>query len=381
MGYVIGIDVGGTFTDLLLMDSSTGKQTINKTSTIVEDPSVGVMNGLEGFAEMLDKTVNGLLAETSLIVHGTTVTTNAVLTNNGSKTALVTTEGFRDVLQMRRGVRSRDNLFNNKYEAPPALVPRDLRIGVSERMDKGGGVMTAVDEDQVVAIAEKLKSEKVEAVAISFMHSYANDAHEQAVKKIIETHLPDAFTTTSTEVVPIIRLYDRTSTAVMNAYAGPILNQYITNLVDKLQSHDFNGNLLIMQSNGGVNNADAVKKLPATTLLSGPAAGPVAGGKFAESSGYDNAIVVDMGGTSFEASIVRDGKVSIRKTGDINKNSISLPMADIHTIGSGGGSIARVNDGGLLKVGPESAGATPGPVSYGRGGVEPTTSDANLVLG
>jgi len=381
MGYVIGIDVGGTFTDLLLMDSSTGKQTINKTSTIVEDPSVGVMNGLKGFAEMLDKTVNELLAETSLIVHGTTVTTNAVLTNNGSKTALVTTEGFRDVLQMRRGVRSRDNLFNNKYEAPPALVSRDLRIGVSERMDKNGGVMTAVDESQVVAIAEKLKSEKVEAVAISFMHSYANDEHEQTVKKIIEAHLPDAFTTVSTEVVPIIRLYDRTSTAVMNAYAGPILNQYITNLVEKLKSHDFDGNLLIMQSNGGVNNADTVKKLPATTLLSGPAAGPVAGGKFAESSGYDNAIVVDMGGTSFEASIVRDGKVSIRKTGDINKNSISLPMADIHTIGSGGGSIARVNDGGLLKVGPESAGATPGPVSYGRGGVEPTTSDANLVLG
>lgn len=381
MGYVIGIDVGGTFTDLLLMDSSTGRQTINKTLTIVEDPSVGVMNGLGGYAEMLDITVNELLSQTSLIVHGTTVTTNAVLTNNGSKTALVTTEGFRDVLQMRRGVRSRDNLFNNKYVAPPSLVPRDLRIGVTERMDKDGSVMMAVDEDQIIEIAERLKSEKVEAVAISFMHSYANDYHEQRVKKIIETHLPDAFTTISTEVVPIIRLYDRTSTAVMNAYAGPILNQYITNLVGKLESHDFDGNLLIMQSNGGVNNAETVKKLPVTTLLSGPAAGPVAGGKFAESSGYNNAIVVDMGGTSFEASIVRDGNVSIRKTGDINKNSISLPMADIHTIGSGGGSIARVNDGGLLKVGPESAGATPGPVSYGRGGTEPTTSDANLVLG
>lgn len=381
MGYAIGIDVGGTFTDLLLMDTESKKQMINKTSTVVEDPSVGVMNGLQGFADRFNLTVKELLEKTDLIVHGTTVTTNAVLTNNGAKTALLTTDGFRDILQMRRGVRSRENLFNNKYVAPPVLVPRELRIPVSERMDKGGVAVKEIEETEIVQIAKSMQEDDVKAVAISFMHSYANNEHEEKVKEIIKQYLPEAFVTTSTEVVPIVRLYNRTSTAVMNAYAGPILNQYIINLVDKLEAEEFQGNLLIMQSNGGVSNPETVKKLPATTLLSGPAAGPVAGGTFAKSSGYDHSIVVDMGGTSFEASIVRDGNVSIRKEGEINKNSISLPMADIHTIGSGGGSIAYLDDGGLLKVGPQSAGATPGPVSYQKGGTEPTTSDANLVLG
>lgn len=381
MTYVIGIDVGGTFTDLLLMDTKTQKQIINKTSSVVEDPSVGVINGLKGLAEKLDLTINELLMKTELIVHGTTVTTNAVLTSNGAKTALLTTEGFRDVLQMRRGVRSRENLFNNKYVAPPALVPRNLRIPVSERIDKDGVVLKEIIEEEISEIADKLRGESVEAIAISFMHSYANNENENRVKKLIEEYLPEAFVTTSTEIVPTIRLYNRTSTAVMNAYAGPILKKYIINLVEKLEREQFNGNLLIMQSNGGVSNAETVKKLPATTLLSGPAAGPVAGGTFSQASGFEHALVVDMGGTSFEASIVRDGNVSIRKEGEINKNVISLPMADINTIGSGGGSIAYIDDGGLLKVGPQSAGALPGPVCYGRGGTDPTTSDADLALG
>lgn len=381
MGYVIGIDVGGTFTDLLLMETDTKEQIINKTATVVEDPAIGVINGLQGFADRLNLSIRQLLEKTELIVHGTTVTTNAVLTNNGAKTALLTTEGFRDILQMRRGVRSRENLFNNKYVAPLALVPRDLRVPVSERMDKGGTIVKDVNETEIKQVAQALREESVKAVAISFMHAYANTENEDKVKQIIEEHMPEAFVTTSTEVVPIIRLYNRTSTAVMNAYAGPILKQYIINLVHKLESERFNGNLLIMQSNGGVNDAETVKKLPATTLLSGPAAGPVAGGTFAKASGFDHAIIVDMGGTSFEASIVRNGNVSIRKEGEINKNSISLPMADIHTIGSGGGSIAYLDDGGLLKVGPQSAGASPGPICYGKGGVKPTTSDADLILG
>lgn len=381
MAYVIGIDVGGTFTDLLLMNTTTQEQIIDKTSTIVADPSIGVINGLKDLAEKIGLSVEGLLTKTDLIVHGTTVTTNAVLTHNGSKTALLTTEGFRDVLHMRRGVRSRENLFNNKYVAPPALVPREHRIPVAERMDKKGVILKEVNENEIKEVAESLHHDGIEAVAISFMHSYANHENENKVKSWIEKYLPQAFVTTSTEVVPIVRLYNRTSTAVMNAYAGPILKQYIINLVDKLEEVKFEGNLLIMQSNGGVSNAETVKKLPVTTLLSGPAAGPVAGGTFAKASGFDHAIVVDMGGTSFEASIIRDGNVSIRKEGEINKNNISLPMADIHTIGSGGGSIAYIDGGGLLKVGPQSAGATPGPVCYGRGGTEPTTSDADLVLG
>lgn len=381
MGHVIGIDVGGTFTDLLLMESGSKKQHINKSSTTVKDPSIGVVNGLKGFAERLKISLCELLENTDLIVHGTTVTTNAVLTGRGAKTALLTTEGFRDILQMRRGVRSRKHLFDNKYISPPALVPRELRLPVSERTFKTGDVEAGINKQQISEIAEKMKEENVKAVAISFLHSHANSGNEDEVKAIIKETMPDAFVTTSTEIVPLIRLYNRTSTAVMNAYAGPILNQYIENLVERLEGEEFNGNLLIMQSNGGVNSPETVKQLPATTLLSGPAAGPVAGGAFAKASGYDHALVVDMGGTSFEASIVRDGEVAIKKEGELNRNSISLPMVDIHSIGSGGGSIAYLDDGGLLKVGPQSAGADPGPICYGKGGEEPTTSDANLVLG
>ena len=381
MTYSIGIDVGGTFTDLLWMDSKSKKQMINKTPTIVNDPSIGVMNGLTEIAEKLSISVAELLSKTDLVVHGTTVTTNAVLTNNGANTALITTKGFRDILHMRRGVRSRENLFNNKYVAPPALVPRELRLTIDERVNKNGEVLKSVDKEEMQSIIQTLKDNNVESVAISFMHSYSNLENERIVREMIEEQLPNVFITTSTEVAPIIRLYNRTSTAVMNAYAGPILKKYITSLVDKLETNKFSGNLLIMQSNGGVTNAEIVKKLPATTLLSGPAAGPVAAGTFAKASGYENALVVDMGGTSFEASIVRDGSVTITKEGEINRNSLSLPMADIHTIGSGGGSIAYIDDGGMLKVGPQSAGATPGPVCYSKGGTEPTTSDANLILG
>ena len=381
MGYIIGIDVGGTFTDLLFMNPETKEQIINKSPTTVHDPSIGVINGLQGFADKLQLSVSELLARTDLIVHGTTVTTNAVLTNTGAKTALLTTLGFRDVLHMRRGVRSRENLFNNKYVAPPALVPRELRFTVNERMNKQGEILKEVNEEEIIHVIERLKEEGIEAVAISFMHAYANTENEDKVKKLVEEHMPEAFVTTSTEVAPIIRFYNRTSTAVMNAYTGPILKKYITNLVNKLEEREFNGTLLIMQSNGGVNNAETIKKQPATTLLSGPAAGPVAGGTFAKASGYDHALVVDMGGTSFETSIVRDGNVTITKEGEINRNIISLPMAEIHTIGSGGGSIAYLDDGGFLKVGPKSAGASPGPVCYDKGGTEPTTSDANLLLG
>ena len=273
MTYSIGIDVGGTFTDLLWMDSKSKKQMINKTPTIVNDPSIGVMNGLTEIAEKLSISVAELLSKTDLVVHGTTVTTNAVLTNNGANTALITTKGFRDILHMRRGVRSRENLFNNKYVAPPALVPRELRLTIDERVNKNGEVLKSVDKEEMQSIIQTLKDNNVESVAISFMHSYSNLENERIVREMIEEQLPNVFITTSTEVAPIIRLYNRTSTAVMNAYAGPILKKYITSLVDKLETNQFSGNLLIMQSNGGVTNAEISKKITGDYIIIGSSCG------------------------------------------------------------------------------------------------------------
>ncbi|NHC43280.1 hydantoinase/oxoprolinase family protein [Bacillus sp. MM2020_1] len=380
--FTIGIDVGGTFTDLLLINSNTKEQIIDKTSSTPEDPSIGVTNGLNNLAAKLGITIQELLENTTLIVHGTTVTTNAVLTSNGAKTGLLTTKGFRDCLQMRRGVRSRQHLYNNKYTAPQALVTRDLIVGIDERSDADGNIVKGIDEKEIIEALDWFKEEGVESIAICYMHSYANQENEIETKRIVEKYMPEAYVTISTDVSSVIRLYNRVSTSAMNAYVGPILKDYMDKLMEKLEAKGFtNGELLIMQSNGGVTNPITVSKLPATTVLSGPAAGPVSGSAFAKASGFDKAIVIDMGGTSFEASIIENGEVNIRKEGEINRNLISLPMVSIHTIGSGGGSIAWIDSGGLLQVGPQSAGASPGPACYVRGGILPTCSDANLLLG
>lgn len=380
--FTIGIDVGGTFTDLLLINMNTKEQIIDKTSSTPEDPSIGVTNGLNNLANKLGMTIQELLENTTLIVHGTTVTTNAVLTSTGAKTGLLTTKGFRDVLQMRRGVRSRQHLYNNKYNAPAPLVTRDLVVGIDERTDADGKIVKEIDEKEIREALDWFKEEGVESIAICYMHSYANPENEIKTKQIVEKYMPEAYVTVSTDVSSIIRLYNRVSTSAMNAYVGPILKAYMDKLMSKLEAKGFtNGELLIMQSNGGVTNPVTVSKLPATTVLSGPAAGPVSGSAFAQASGFNKAIVIDMGGTSFEASIIENGEVNIRREGEINRNLISLPMVSIHTIGSGGGSIAWIDSGGLLQVGPQSAGASPGPACYGRGGELPTCSDANLLLG
>ncbi|GHH99810.1 hydantoinase/oxoprolinase family protein [Neobacillus kokaensis] len=380
--YTIGIDVGGTFTDFLVLNSEDQTQMIEKISSTPADPSIGVLNGLSLIAKKLEMETKELLENTKLIVHGTTVSTNAVLTSTGAKTALLTTKGFRDILQMRRGVRSKEHLYNNKYVAPPPLVTRDLVIGIDERTDLNGEIMKEVREEEILEAVEWFKEEEVQSVSICFMHSYANPENEQKAKELVQKHMPEAYVTISTDAAPVVRLYNRVSTVAMNAYVGPILKKYMDRLIEKLKQNGFiNGELLIMQSNGGVTNPLTVSRIPASTVLSGPAAGPVSGSAFAQASGYDKAIVVDMGGTSFEASIIEDGQVAIKKEGEINRNLISLPMASIHTIGSGGGSIAWIDSGGLLRVGPQSAGASPGPACYGRGGVEPACTDANLVLG
>lgn len=378
MGYRIGIDVGGTFTDFLMIDAS-GTAKVFKTSSTPQDPSIGVLNGLTEMAQYVGCTLEEFAGQVDLIVHGTTVTTNAVLTGNGVKTGLITTEGFRDILEMRRGFR--EELYNNKLTAPNALVPRLRRHTVKERIDFSGKVVIPLNKQSLSDAVDRLKEDNVDAVAICFMHSHANSEHEQLTKTMVRERLGDVYLTVSSELLPQARLYERVSTATLNSYVGPILRRYLNALQVNLARIQFKGVLLIMQSNGGVATPESTAVTAVMTLLSGPAGGPVAGTVFAGVQGYDQCITVDMGGTSFDASVVQRGAPLLCSEGWIARQRLALPMLDIHTIGAGGGSIGWIDDGGLLRMGPQSAGAQPGPACYGRGGERPTCTDANLVLG
>jgi N-methylhydantoinase A len=378
MAYKVGIDVGGTFTDFLLMDEK-GNPGVFKVLSTPDDPSAAVLRGLGEMARSRSLSLQAFLGRVEIIVHGTTVTTNAVITGNTSRTALLTTKGFRDALQMRRGVR--EELYNNRYLPPPPVVPRFLRIPVDERVDAAGRVIREMVREDVLRATGKCSSQGVEAVAVCFMHAYANDAHEQRARELVREHLPDAYLSVSSDILPQVRFYDRVSTTVLNAAVGPILKRYLTRLTERLRDEGFRGVLLIMQSNGGVTTPEAVTRLAASTLLSGPAAAPVAGVAYTGPHGHRSFITVDMGGTSFDAALIKDGEPIVTTDGKVNRYALALPMMEINTIGAGGGSVAWIDEGGLLRMGPKSAGAHPGPVCYALGGEEPTCSDANLVLG
>jgi len=376
--FKIGIDVGGTFTDLCLWSEGEGVQTFKVLST-PHDPSVGVLEGVARMASAVGLDVPAFLGATGLIVHGTTVCTNAVLTRGGATCGLITTSGVRDALEMRRGIR--EEQYDNRFTNVVPLVPRRRRLAVPGRLDFRGQELEPLALDEVRAAARQLGEQGVAAVAICFMHSYADDAHEQAAAAVVREELPDAYLSVSSEVLPTIRFYDRVSTTALNAYVGPVLRDYLASLTGKLADAGFGGVLLVMQSNGGLARPDVVRERPATTLLSGPAAGPRAAATFAAVHGRDDCILVDMGGTSFEASLVRGGDADIAGAGEIDRLRIALPMLAITTIGAGGGSIGWIDEGGLLRMGPESAGAAPGPACYGRGGERPTCTDADVVLG
>jgi N-methylhydantoinase A len=377
MSYRIGIDVGGTFTDYLLLDERGGTRA-HKVLSTPADPSQAVLQGLDELAAGIGLSLSEFLRRVEIIVHGTTVTTNAVLTGRTARAGLITTQGFRDALEMRRGVR--ESFYDNKLTAPRPLVPRRLRLPVRGRIDHRGSELEPLSLDDVGQAVSVLQASGVDAVAISFMHAYANPAHEEAAAELVARRMPDAYLSVSSRVLPQVRFYERTSTTVLNAVVGPILRRYVDNLRRRLADGGYEGALRIMQSNGGVTSPEAVAALAASTLLSGPAAAPTAGLAALRPHGEDSFITVDMGGTSFDAALVVGGAPSITTSSSVSRFALALPSMDIVTIGAGGGSIAWIDDG-LLKMGPQSAGADPGPACYGRGGAEPTCSDANLVLG
>ena len=378
MKYKIGIDVGGTFTDFLLAYED-GTTQIYKVLSTPDDPSIGLIAGLQQMADDRNVPVKKFIRDMDTIVHGTTVTTNAVLTYRGAKTGLLTTEGLRDTLEMRRGVR--EEQYNNRFTNAEPLVPRHLRYPVNERLDYHGEVITPITLEDVHKAAGFFAEEGIEAIAICFMNSFANKEHEETAARIIREKIPAAYLTVSSDLLPSIRFYDRISTTVLNSYVGPILRSYLTSLLRRLKDIGFKGVLLIMQSNGGVVSPEIAIDHAAVTLLSGPAGGPVAGITYTGIQGYKDCITVDMGGTSFDAALIKNQTPLVTTEGEINRLRLALPMLNIVTIGAGGGSIGWIDEGGLLRMGPQSAGAKPGPACYDLGGEFPTCTDADLVLG
>jgi N-methylhydantoinase A len=376
--YRIGIDVGGTFTDLVAVDDS-GKAALAKVPSTPADPSIGVLDGLQLLTNTLGLELAALLAETDRIVHGTTVATNALLQHKGARVGLLTTEGHRDVIEMREGLK--DDRYNLRLPPPEQLVPRRLRLGVRERMRADGRIETPLDEASLDRAIEVLKHAEVEAVAVCYLHAWRDPSHERASRDAVKRGLPRAYVSLSSDVLPQIKEFERVSTTIVNAYVGPALSRYLERLERRLAEAGYAGPTLIIQSHGGVAPIAESSRLAAGAVLSGPAGG-VAGSVYAARLiGEGNLIPFDMGGTSTDISLIVEGQPALAATRRIAGHTIALSSLDINSIGAGGGSLARVDAGGILHVGPESAGAVPGPACYGLGGSAATVTDANLVLG
>jgi len=376
--YRVGIDIGGTFTDGVVITSS-GEMHIFKTLSTPADSSMGMFDCLSRAAAKFGLNLPEFLGRVELLVHGTTVATNTMLQYNGAKTGLIATKGFRDALEMRRA--HKENIWDLSLAPPPAIIPRYLRLGVTERVNYAGKVVTPLDEREAREVARQLKSAGVRAIAVCTLFSFINPVHERRIREIILEEFPECYVSISSDILPQVREYERTSTTAVNAYVGPILGRYLRNLQDKLSAAGLKHEVLITQSNGGIMSASYGAEHGAATLLSGPSAGAVGGMFFAAQLGTPNLIVMDMGGTSYDVSLIKDGAYALTTEGEIARYRIALPMIDIHTIGAGGGSIAYLDKGHMLRVGPQSAGADPGPACYGKGGTQPATTDANVVLG
>ena len=376
--YVIGVDIGGTFVDFAVRGPA-GGMAVHKVPADPTDLAGSIMRGIADLAEDNGTDAGTLLRHTEFVVHGTTVATNAVLTGTGCRTGLLTTKGTRDALEMRRGVK--EEPLDNKYEGPPPLVPRHLRLPVDERMDWSGRVLTTLDAGSLEAAVETLKTHRVEAVAVCLMHAHANDEHERTVAARVREALPDAYLTASSELLSQMGYYSRVSTAVLNSYVGPLLKSYLLTLEGLLGEAGFAGQLLIMNSAAGLMAPAEIIPRAAAALLSGPAAAPVAARVYGGGAGASNCAVIDMGGTSLDISLASGGEPREVTEGRVGRYATALPMIDIRTIGAGGGSIARIDAGGGLQVGPQSAAAAPGPACYDKGGTLPTCTDVDLLLG
>ena len=376
--YVIGIDVGGTFTDFVVARKGQPPRYF-KTASTPNDPSEGLMTGLNEAASAHDLSLSDFLASADMIIHGSTVATNTLVERKGAKVGLITTDGFRDLLGMREGLK--EDRYNLRMTPVVPLVPRYLRAEVPERVKADGKVKVALDEDALNKALDGLKDEGVEALAVCFLFSYLNSDHEDRVGEIIQDKFPGMYTSLSSQVIPQIKEFDRLSTTVINSYVGPVLGRYLESLQERLTSYSQAGDFLIMQSNGGVAPIEDSSRLAVRSILSGPAGGVSGAAAYGRLSSSANIIAFDMGGTSTDISLIENGEPHMSTEKFEAGWKISVPMIDIHTMGAGGGSIASVGLGGIMQVGPESAGAVPGPASYGKGGDLPTVTDANLALG
>jgi N-methylhydantoinase A len=374
----IGIDVGGTFTDLIAVDDA-GNTTVAKVPSTPDDPSRGVMAGLGRLAALFGITPAALLAASERIVHGTTVATNALLERKGAIVGMLTTEGHRDVIEMREGLK--DDRYNLRVPPPEPLVPRQRRLGVRERVRSDGRIETPLDPASLAAAIAGLQSAGVGAVAVCYLHAYRDPRHEQATAAALAAAMPGAYVSLSSDIHPRIGEFERFSTTVVNAYVGPAMVRYLTRLAKRLAEAGYGGSVLMIQSHGGVLPIAEAQRLAAGSVLSGPAGG-VAGGEYAARLlATPELIAFDMGGTSTDICLITDGEAALGAGRRIGGARLALSSLDIVSLGAGGGSIARVDAGGILHVGPESAGADPGPACYGRGGRAATVTDANLVLG
>ncbi len=371
----IAVDIGGTFTDISLLDRSSGKVWRAKTPSVPSDPSEAFLNGIR--LALAD--AGAPASKLQQVLHGTTVATNMILEDKGARTALVTTLGFRHVLAIgRQDIPRKANLYT--WVKPERPVPASRIIEIDERIAPGGGVERALDEASVERAAEAIASMDVEAVAVCLLHAFANPAHERRAAEILRQRLPHLAVTTSVDVLPVVREYERSLTTVLNATVMPGVTTYVGRLEQRLEDEAVSAPLLLMQSNGGVAGAPAIRQAPALTALSGPAAGVVGARAIAAACGIDDLITVDIGGTSADICLIKGGHIGLTQNGKVGEWPLPLPMVDMVTIGAGGGSIAAVEDG-ALSVGPRSAGARPGPAAYGHGGQQATVTDAHVVLG
>ncbi|MBM9462292.1 hydantoinase/oxoprolinase family protein [Aeromicrobium sp. YIM 150415] len=374
MSLRLGVDTGGTFTDVVAFDDATGQVHVRKVSSTPDDPGRAILRGV---AEILEQIGGRAIGEVSYFAHGTTVGTNALLTGNGVSTGLITTRGFRDLLELGRG--RRPAMYDPQADKPAPLVPRQARVEVTERVRHTGRIETPLDESEVRAAVRDLRDQGVEAVAICLLYSYVDPTHEGRIAEIVREEFPEAYVSMSSEVLPEFREYERLSTVVTNAYVGPVVYRYLAALRENLAAQGLRAVPHVTQSNGGVIPFATAEAMPVRLVLSGPSTGVVGAAQICSAAGFDDIITFDMGGTSSDISLVQHGRPKVTSGMELDGRPIRSPMLDIHTVGAGGGSLGWIDSGGHLRVGPQSAGASPGPACYGEG-LEAAVTDANVVL-